>query len=180
MENWHQGSFLLRRVVWGALCSCLPIQISLVAEPDQEPSGLLFVDLLVALGEVVSPIARYPLAVEGGGVLLSPLSPLGEPLEARRANGLPHGLLAGVGTEETCQPADLLVGTLQQVLVAYLGVVGSEQGRAVLGGLAHPRVPASGCPAQPLLGEHAIARQQELLRVFAVDLASLVLSGFQG
>src|SRR5215211_967681 len=157
--------------------SCLPIEVSLVAEPDQEFPRLLFVDLLVARGEVVPPVTRHTFTIEGGSILLAAFAPLGEHLEAGRAYGLPHGLLASIGAEETCQPPYLLVGTFQQVLVAYLGVVRSEQGRAVLGGLAHPRVPAPGRPTQPLLGKHA--RLQELLRVFAVGLASFELSWFQ-
>src|SRR5688572_19494938 len=158
----------------------LPIQVSLVTEPDQEFARLLFVDLLVALGEVVGPITRDAFTIERGRIFLPPLAPLGESLEACRVYGLLHGFLAGIGAEESCQPAYLLIGALEQVFVTYLGVVWPEQGRAVLGGLAHPRIPAPGRPAQPFLGEHALPRLKELFRVFAVGFAPLELSGLQG
>src|SRR5215212_12072388 len=122
----------------------LPAAILLVTEPDQELPGLLFVDLPVALVEQIFPVARHTFAIEGGGILLTPLAPPGELLETRRAHAAFHQRPCCVDPQKAQQPPDLLVGTFQQVFVAHLRIAIPEQGWSVLDGLAYPEVPVLG------------------------------------
>src|SRR5829696_2811543 len=85
----------------------LPAAILLVAEPDQELPGLLFVDLPVALVEQVLPVARNAFTIEGGWVLLAPLAPSGELLEAGRAHAASHQRPGRIDLKEAEQPLDL-------------------------------------------------------------------------
>src|ERR671911_1302611 len=105
----------------------LPAVVLLVAEPDQELPGLLFVDLPVALVEQIFPVTRNTFTIEGRWVLLSPLTSPGELLEARRTHAVLDEPLIRIDPEEAEQPLDLLVGTHQQVFVAHLGVAVPEQ-----------------------------------------------------
>src|SRR5918992_1359819 len=133
----------------------LPAVVFLVAEPDQELSGLLFVDLPVALVEQIFPVTRNAFTIEGRGVLLSPLTSPGELLEARRTHAVLDEPLVRVDPEEAEQSLDFLVGTHEQVFVAHLGVIRPEQSRAVFGGPAHKESPVPGCLPQPLLCKRA-------------------------
>src|SRR5215207_577214 len=155
----------------------LPALVLLVAEPDQELPGLLFVDLPVALCEVVFPLARNPFAIEGGWVLLTPLAPPGELLEARRVYAALYKRTACIDLQEAEQPLDLLVRTLEQVFVAHFRVGVPEQGRSVLDGLADPEVPVFGGFPERLLGEHTFPGLRELLGAPAVGLALCQLLG---
>src|SRR5215218_2291806 len=119
-----------------AINDTLPAAVLLVAEPDQELPGFLFVDLPVALVEQVFPVAGHAFAIEGGRVFLAPLAPLGEILKAGRVHAALHQPLVCVNPEEAEQSVDLFVGTHQQVFVAHLCVAVSKQGGAVLDGLA--------------------------------------------
>src|SRR5918997_2375700 len=149
----------------------LPAFVALVAEPDQEPPGLLFVDLPVALVEQVLPVSGHTFAVERRRVLLAPLPSPGELLEARRDYAaLHHGFLC-IDPEEPEQSLYLPVRTLQQVFVAHLRVAVPEQGRSVFDGPAHPEVPVLGGFPQRLLGEHPLSILGEFLRAPAVGLA---------
>src|SRR5215216_1643005 len=121
-----------------AINATLPAAVILVAEPDQELPGLLFVDLPVALVEQVFPVAGNALTIEGIGVLLAPLATLGEFLEARLANAVLHQRLLCINPEEAEQSLDLLVGAHEQVFVAHFCIAVPEQGWSVLDGLAHP------------------------------------------
>src|SRR5215203_949635 len=68
----------------------LPAAVLLVTEPDQQLPGFLLVDLPVALVEQVFPVTRNTFTIERRGVLLSPLAPPGELLEARRTHAVFH------------------------------------------------------------------------------------------
>src|SRR5919107_2260263 len=149
----------------------LPAAVLLVTEPDQELPRLLFVDLLVALVEQVFPVTRNAFTIERRGVLLSPLTALGELLEARRAHAVLNKRLVCVDPEEAEQPLDLLVGVLQQVFVTHFRVAIPEQDGSVLDGLTHPEGPVLGGFPQRLLGEHSLANLRQLLRASAVGLA---------
>src|SRR5918994_6526517 len=155
----------------------LPAVVLLVAEPDQEFPGFLFVDLLVALVEQVFPVARNALTIEGSGILLAPLATPGELLEGRLVNAVLHQSLLCIDPEEAQQPFDFLVGVLQQVFVAHLRIAVPEQGGSVLDGLAHPEGPVLGGFPQRLLGEHPLASLREFLGPPAVGLASCQLFG---
>src|SRR5215216_917670 len=129
----------------------LPAAVLLVAEPDQELPGLLFVDLPVVPVEQVFPVTRNTFTIERRRVLLSPLAPPGELLEARRAHAVLHQPLVCVDPEEVEQPLDLFVGTHEQVFVAHLGVIRPEQSRSVFDGPAHKESPVPGRLPQPPL-----------------------------
>src|SRR5215207_2304976 len=133
----------------------LPVAVFLVAEPDQELPGFLFVDLPVTLVEQVFPITSNAFPVERRGVLLSPLTPPGELREARRAHAVLHQPLLCVDPEEAEQSLDLFVGTHEQVFIAHLGVAVSEQGGAIFDGPAHKESPVPGRLPQPLLCKRA-------------------------
>src|SRR5919112_1983445 len=155
----------------------LPVAVFLVAEPDQELPSFLFVDLPVTLVEQVFPITSNAFPVERRGVLLSPLTPPGELLEARRAHAVIHQPFLCVDPEEAEQSLHLFVGTHEQVFVAHLGVAVSEQGGAVLDGLAHPQGPVLGGFPERLLGEHPLASLHEFPGAPAVSLALCQLLG---
>src|SRR5215207_7254824 len=110
----------------------LPVAVLLVAEPDQQLSGFLFVDLPVALVEQVFPVSRNTFTIEGGRILLPPLAPPGELLEARRTHAVLDEPLIRIDPEEAEQSLDFLVGALQQVFVAHFRIAVSEQGGSVL------------------------------------------------
>src|SRR5215218_2496497 len=137
----------------------LPAAVLLVAEPDQELPGLLFVDLPVVPVEQVFPVTRNTFTIERRRVLLSPLAPPGELLEARRAHAVLH------------QPLDLFVGTHEQVFVAHFRIAVPEQGGSVLDGLANPKGPVLGGFPQRLLGEHPLASLREFPTAPAVSFA---------
>src|SRR5215218_8137250 len=155
----------------------LPVVVLLVAEPDQELPGFLFVDLPVALVEQVFPVAGHAFAIEGGRVFLAPLAPLGEILKAGRVHAALHQPLVCVNPEEAEQSVDLFVGTHQQIFVAHLCVAVSKQGGAVLDGLSHPKGPVLGGFPQRLLGEHPLASLREFPGAPAVGLALCQLLG---
>src|SRR5215210_9525588 len=154
-----------------AINATLPAAVLLVAEPDQELPGFLFVDLPVALVEQVFPVTRNTFTIERRGVLLSPLAPPGELLEARRVHAVLHQPLVCVDPEEAEQPLELFVGTHEQVFVAHFRIAVPEQGGSVLDGLAHPEGPVLGGFPQRLLGEHPLASLCEFPRAPAVSLA---------
>src|SRR5215216_3866942 len=138
-----------------AINATLPAAVLLVAEPDQELPGFLFVDLPVALVEQVFPVTRNTFTIERRGVLLSPLAPPGELLEARLAHAVLHQPLVCVDPEETEQPLDLFVGVLQQVFVAHFRIAVPEQSRSIFDGPAHKESPVPGRLPQPLLCKRA-------------------------
>src|SRR5918995_557291 len=155
----------------------LPAAVFLVTEPDQELPGLLFVDVLVALVEQVFPITGNAFTVERRRVLLAPLASPGELLEARRADAVLHQILVCLDPQEGQQPTYLLVGTFQQVFVASLRIAVSEQGGAILDGLANPERPVLGGLPQRLLGEHPLAALCEFPGAPAVCFALCQLFG---
>src|SRR5215218_802479 len=149
----------------------LPAAVLLVAELDQELPGLLFVDLPVVPVEQVFPVTRNTFTIERRRVLLSPLAPPGELLEARRAHAVLHQPLVCVDPEEVEQPLDLFVGTHEQVFVAHFRIAVPEQGGSVLDGLANPKGPVLGGFPQRLLGEHPLASLREFPTAPAVSFA---------
>src|ERR671913_2436310 len=149
----------------------LPAVVFLVAEPDQELPGLLFVDLPVALVEQIFPVTRHAFTIEGREVLLSPLTSPGELLEARRTHAVLDERLVRVDPEKAEQSLDFLVGALQQVFVAHFRIAVSEQGGSVLDSLAHPDGPVLGGFPQRLLGEHPLASLGEFPGAPAVSFA---------
>src|SRR5215208_625750 len=155
----------------------LPAVVLLVAEPDQEFPGFLFVDLPVALVEQVFPITSNTFTIERKRVLLPPLTSPGELLEACRVHAALHQPLVCVHPQEAEQSVDLLVGTHQQIFVAHLCVAVSKQGGAVLDGLSHPKGPVLGGFPQRLLGEHPLASLREFPGAPAVGLALCQLLG---
>src|SRR5215211_1535073 len=86
----------------------LPIVVLLVAEPDEQPPGYVFEDLLVSRAEDVLPVARHALPEEGGGVLLASPPTLRELLEAGRVHAVSDGLFTRFGPEEPEQARHLL------------------------------------------------------------------------
>src|SRR5215207_7383355 len=160
-----------------SLNATLPATVLLVTEPDQELPSLLFVDLPVALVEQVLPVTRNAFTIERSRILHSPLASPGELLEARRANAVIHQRLVRVDPEEAQQPPYLLVGTIQQVFVAHLRIAVSEQGGAVLDGVADPEGPVLGGFPQRLLGEHPLAAHCEFPGAPAVGFALCQLLG---
>src|SRR3712207_5656647 len=115
-----------------APATCLPVIVFLVAESDEQFPRLLLEDLPIPLGEDVLPIPRYALPEERRGVFLPPLAAPREPLEAGRLHAPTDRLVVRLGTEELEQSPDRLVGSLQQVFVAHLGVARPQQGRPIL------------------------------------------------
>src|SRR5215211_6536712 len=135
----------------------LPAVVSLVAEFDQQISSLFLENLSVLLGEDVLPVTGYALPEEGGRVFLPSLPAPGELFEAGGVHAPPHRLFVRPGPQELEQTPELLFGSLEAVLIAYLGVDVPEQDRAVLDGPAHPLTPLRGPLLERVSCEHALA-----------------------
>src|SRR5215217_9556200 len=135
----------------------LPAHVLRIAELHEQLSRGLLEDGLVALGEGILPVARHPLPARRGAVLLPPLAPAAALLEALGSHALPQDLLVGLYPQEVKNPLELLLWTLQQVLVAHLGVVVPKQPRTVAVGRADVGSPHPRRGSDAVLGEDALA-----------------------
>src|SRR5918994_503653 len=145
----------------------LPVEVLLVTEPDQQLSGLLFEDAPVLFGEVILPVARYPLAVERRRVFFALAPAARELLEARGLDALAGDLLAGVRIQELQQTPGLTDRLREEVLVAYLVVVVPKE-RRIRHSPPHRGTPAPCYLSHVFAGEDALPRGPEGVRVLAV------------